>query len=63
MLTERSHRRTVPITLRDLPEKVRMNGAMKACQHENDPDMKLQIIYAAVCPSATIYWIAAEDAA
>ena len=40
-----------------------MNGAMKACQHENDPDMKLQIIYAAVCPSATIYWIAAEDAA
>lgn len=64
MLTSRSDRRTVPVRLCDIPERVRMTAAMHACRREPDADARKAIIAAAVFPSDNVYYIAAaEDAA
>lgn len=59
MLTQPSHRRTIPITLQEIPETVRMTAARKACKQESSPDVRTEIVLAAVWPSATVYWVAA----
>lgn len=57
MLTERSSRRSMPVTLRQVPEPVRFSAAQQAARQvagEMDP---LDLIYAALFPSDTVYYV------
>lgn len=63
MLTRRSDRRHVPVRLCDIPAEIRMSAAQKACRREPDPQEREAIVTAAVFPSDTVYYIAAEDEA
>lgn len=61
MLTRRSDRRHVPVRLCDIPAEIRMSAAQKACRREPDPDTRSEIVAAAVYPSDTVYYIAADQ--
>lgn len=57
-LTVPSSRRSLPVTLRQVPEPVRFGAAQQAARRlagEVDP---LDLIYAALFPSDRVYWVA-----
>lgn len=58
-LTEPSRRRKVPVRLCDLPIDVRIEGARAANRLERDPRERAAILFAAISPSDTTYWVAA----
>lgn len=51
-------RRVVPVRLTDIDYETRMRAARRACRREVDDTVKVELILAAVRPSATVYWIA-----
>lgn len=47
----------VPVRLADLPLEVRLEGAQAANRVEQDPQERVEILFAAMFPSEHVYWV------
>lgn len=59
----RDPRRCKPVRLTDIPEQTRLAAARVAVRTEVDPNERQAILFAALFPSDTVYFIAESRAA
>lgn len=57
-LREASDRRSLPVTLRQVPEPVRWSALGECVRHTPDEGEKQDLLLAAVAPSPTVYFVA-----
>lgn len=56
---EKDPRRHVPVRLCDIPAEKRLAAAQRECRDAKDETEKSELLYAALFPSDTVYWVAA----
>lgn len=56
---EKDPRRIRPVRLCDIPVEKRLSAAQRACRDAVDETEKTELLFAALYPSNTIYFIAA----
>lgn len=59
-LTVPSPRRCLPVTLRQVPEPVRFGAAQQAARNVSGETDPVDLIYAALFPSDTVYYVSAS---